>query len=224
MLPVSSLSSPSHGRCTVQRLACLFALTAALAGCGGGGGGDAAPAAGASASGSDAESPTASPAPAPTSSPAPAPASAGAPLSATCTPGVSPAEALARLNEIRAQPRTCGTTAYAAAPPLQWNAALAEAAEAHSADMAGKRYFSHTGQDGSTPASRAQAAGYPSSFVGENISAGSATMEIALADWLQSPGHCANLMRPDYREYGIGCAWDAASPYKTYWTQLFGTR
>lgn len=173
-------------------------------------------------------SPAPAPAPAPVPAPAPAATSAPAPgsdfISATCVPGVTAAQALARLNEIRSQARTCGTTAYAAAPPLQWNAALAQAAGAHSADMAANRYFSHTGQNGSTPGSRAQAAGYPSSFVGENISAGRSTMETTLADWLQSPGHCANIMRADYRDYGIGCAYDASSPYKTYWTQLFGAQ
>jgi len=71
-------------------------------------------------------------------------------------------------------------------------------------------------------ASRAQAAGYGWTWVGESISAGRADMETALADWLQSPGHCANIMRPDCSDYGIGCAYDAGSPYKTYWTQLFG--
>jgi uncharacterized protein YkwD len=192
--------------------AVLAAVLVPLTACGGGTGGD------------GGGGGTTAGAPVNTSTPAATPPSGVALISTTCQPGVTPAQAIAQINEIRAVPRMCGSTSFPAAPPLQWNEALGRAAGAHAADMASKNYFSHDGQDGSTAASRAQAAGYAWTWIGENISAGRSTMEIALADWLQSPGHCANLMRADYTDYGIGCAYDAGSQYKTYWAQSFGAQ
>ena len=57
---------------------------------------------------------------------------------------------LAEVNRARAQARTCGTRRFAATTPLRWNPALANAALAHSQDMAGRNYFSHTAPGGGT--------------------------------------------------------------------------
>jgi uncharacterized protein YkwD len=89
-----------------------------------------------------------------------------------------------------------------AAPPLAWNPALAGAALAHSRDMARQRYLAHHGKDGSTPASRVTATGYTWRLVGENIASGQPTPEDAVAGWLDSPGHCVNLMDPRFTETG----------------------
>lgn len=48
---------------------------------------------------------------------------------------------LAAINNARAQARSCGSNAYAAAPPLGWNSLLAQAAAGHSSDMAAKGSF-----------------------------------------------------------------------------------
>jgi uncharacterized protein YkwD len=145
-------------------------------------------------------------------------------VSRTCLPGVTIAEAVAKLNAARAVGRMCGTTWYAAAPPLQWNEALASAASAHSQDMAAKNYFSHTSLDGRSPGARITATGYRWSTWGENISAGRSSMDSTLAGWLASPGHCRNIMNPRFKDYGLGCAYQASATYRTYWTQAFGAQ
>jgi uncharacterized protein YkwD len=49
--------------------------------------------------------------------------------------------------------------------------------------------------------------------------------EEAMAGWLDSPGHCANLMDPSFTEMGAGYAVNPNSKAGTaYWTQVFGRR
>lgn len=126
-------------------------------------------------------------------------------------------------NQARAQARTCGTQAYPAAAPLTSNAALRAAAYNHSRDMAVRNFFSHTNPDGLDPFARMRAAGYTGfTAAAENIAAGQATPEAVVAGWLQSPGHCANIMNAAYRDLGVG--YYAGGSYGHYWTQDFGRR
>ena len=82
--------------------------------------------------------------------------------------------------------------------------------------------LSHAGQDGSAPGDRAERAGYEWRTVGENIAAGQQTAEQVVAEWLESPRHCANLMDPDFTEMGVGYAFGPKSPKGVYWAQVFG--
>lgn len=130
---------------------------------------------------------------------------------------------LALANAARAKARSCGSKRYAAAPPLAWSAALADAARAHSDDMAKNNYFAHEAKDGTRAAERAQQAGYRWKRVGENIAAGQDSAKNVVEGWLSSPGHCANLMHPDFREMGAAYAINDKSDLLIYWTQVFGT-
>lgn len=116
----------------------------------------------------------------------------------------------------------CGTTSYPAVGPLTWNTYLFNAAAGHATDMATNNYFSHTSQDGRTFSQRISAAGYNWSAVGENIAAGQTTAQQVMDGWLQSPGHCANIMNGSYTEIGVACAKNDASTYKTYWVMDLG--
>jgi uncharacterized protein YkwD len=130
---------------------------------------------------------------------------------------------LEAVNAARATPRTCGELSFAAAPPLAWNPALGAAALAHSRDMADQRYFSHQGKDGRMAGERARQAGYAWRRIGENIAVGMRTPQAAVAGWLASPGHCANIMAPAFTEMGAGYGISFARPSGTvYWTQVFG--
>ncbi|MBV4458971.1 CAP domain-containing protein [Pseudomonas sp. COR58] len=129
---------------------------------------------------------------------------------------------LEQLNAARAQPRQCGGQAFSAAAPLAWNAVLGTVAQDHSRDMANKNYFDHKDRDGRTPGDRAELAGYGGQQVGENIAAGQDTVQKVVAGWLASPGHCANLMNPQYRELGAAYAVDPKSDAGIYWTAMFG--
>lgn len=129
---------------------------------------------------------------------------------------------LAAVNRARASERHCGTRYFTAAPALAWNAALSEAARAHSADMAAQRYLDHKGKDGRVADQRAAAAGYSGLRIGENIAAGQASAEEAVQGWLDSPGHCANIMREDFTE--MGAAYAVSQPRaRIYWAQVLGT-
>lgn len=130
---------------------------------------------------------------------------------------------LDEVNAARASARSCGKQAFPAAPPLSWNPALGDAALAHSRDMATGRYFSHRGKDGSQAADRALRAGYAWRRVGENIAFGQRSPREAVEGWLDSPGHCANIMNRDYTE--MGAAYGVTPERQAgviYWTQVFG--
>lgn len=131
---------------------------------------------------------------------------------------------LAAVNAARARPRNCGERSFAAAPPVAWSELLGRAALGHSRDMAQRRYFDHHEADGSDAAERVQRLGYRWSRVGENIASGQGSPEEAVAGWIASPGHCANLMNPNYTQMGAAYAINQASENRTmYWTQVFAT-
>ena len=132
-------------------------------------------------------------------------------------------QVLLEVNIRRAGGATCGTVYYPPASALSMNANLRLAARAHSQDMADHDYFSHTSLDGRTFDQRIQAAGYTGAFPwGENIAAGSTTAASTVELWMNSPGHCSNIMSSGFRSIGVGYAYNAASTYHHYWTQDFG--
>lgn len=128
------------------------------------------------------------------------------------------------VNEARARPRQCGDQSFAAAPPVRWNDKLAESSLRHSEDMARYNFFDHVNpRDGTHSWERVERAGYKYSTTGENIAAGYPSAEAAVAGWIKSPGHCANLMNPEFTEMGAAMAVNRRSKMGLYWTQEFGT-
>jgi uncharacterized protein YkwD len=152
-------------------------------------------------------------------------ARAAAPLPSTSWPDWHDAgQAILReVNAARASGHDCGGQLMPPAPPLLWNAQLGDTALGHSSDMAQKRYFNHTGTDGGNVGDRSRRAGYSWKRIGENIAFGINSPQAAVAGWLASPGHCANIMNPGFTEMGAAYA---VTPEKqaglTYWTQVFG--
>jgi uncharacterized protein YkwD len=131
---------------------------------------------------------------------------------------------LTELNAARTKPRQCGTQSFNATTPLAWNATLGSAAEAHSRSMANNNFFDHKDRDGRTPGDRAELAGYNFQQIGENIAAGQDTVRKVVDGWLASPGHCANLMNPQFNELGAAYANDPKSDAGIYWTAMFGAQ
>jgi len=129
-------------------------------------------------------------------------------------------------------------------PPLKQVDELHLAAETHTSNMTTRDFFMHCDPDtGSSPGSRAVAAGYGSSYVSENIAAGYSTPSAVIAGWMGSSGHRANILNTTWREIGVGyvyqstdqanvrqsstglCPWTYTSgPWYRYWTQNFGYR
>lgn len=115
---------------------------------------------------------------------------------------------------------------------LRSNVKLTRAAQSYTVQMATRRFFSHTSPGGGTMVDRLRGAGYIASggtwAVGENLAWGTsylAAPAMIFDAWMRSPGHRANLLRPTYREAGIGVAEPAPSGIAgaTYAIE-FGTR
>jgi uncharacterized protein YkwD len=130
-------------------------------------------------------------------------------------------EMLTQVNNTRSQTRNCGTVNYPATAALSWNCTLENVAYEHSRDMGDHNFFSHTGSDGLSVGDRVKSAGYDWSAVGENIAAGQPTIDAVMKAWLDSPGHCANIMFSSYSEIGAASYAVSGSDYPIYWTQVF---
>ncbi|WP_258574817.1 CAP domain-containing protein, partial [Streptomyces shenzhenensis] len=104
--------------------------------------------------------------------------------------------------------------------PLAVDPQLAAAAQAYSTDMAVRDFYSHTSPEGTQPWDRAAAAGSRRRTIGENIACGQRSAAEVVDGWMNSPGHRANILRPDFTHIGIGFAGGGRAG--TYWTQLFG--
>ncbi len=137
-------------------------------------------------------------------------------------------QAIALVNEERA---ALGRSALA--PDLR----LFEADEAHATWMAATGNFQHLGEGGSSPGSRAQAAGYPYSVLGETLAVGQETPEEVIRGrpcdqfcgticdassrcdgFKQSPSHWTILMGTAYRD--IGAAYVLGTGNRLHWWAL----
>jgi uncharacterized protein YkwD len=109
--------------------------------------------------------------------------------------------------------------------PLTVVAELNQAAQSHSQDMATHNFVGHIGSDGSTVTDRLERAGYVGWWeVAENVAAGQPTAEAAVAWWMNSPGHRANILNCRLKDIGVGYATNPNSTYRVYWTENFGSR
>jgi len=127
------------------------------------------------------------------------------------------------INEARAHGTRCGQKEFAPAPPLTLNGTLVGVALGHATDMAQHDYFEHEDLTGHSPADRVRAVGYHEKLVGENIAYGPATLEEVVKGWLDSPGHCENIMDPRFVEMGIAYAPGQSSRHGLFWVQVFAT-
>ena len=128
---------------------------------------------------------------------------------------------LTHVNDARTQARNCGSVNYPATAALSWHCTLEDVAYEHSRDMGDHNFFSHTGSDGLAPGDRVRNAGYDWSAVGENIAAGQQSIDTVMTAWLDSPGHCVNIMHSSYTEFGATSYTVDGSDFTIYWTQLF---
>lgn len=120
------------------------------------------------------------------------------------------------INELRAAGCKCGNTDMPPVGPVQWNDRLAKAAAEHNADMAQTGELNHTGSDGSNAGDRLARNGYNWRSYGENIASGFTSAESVLQAWIDSPGHCRNIMNASFEEIGV-------ARQGNYWTQVFAS-
>ena len=127
------------------------------------------------------------------------------------------------INEARARGARCGERAFAPAPPVTLSSTLASVAFGHAVDMASHGYFEHQDLAGHSPADRVRAVGYREKLVGENIAYGPKSADEVVRGWLDSPGHCENIMDPRFAEMGIAYASGQTSKRGLYWVQLLAS-
>jgi uncharacterized protein YkwD len=131
---------------------------------------------------------------------------------------------LARVNAARAEARRCGHRALGPAAPVTWSPVLARIADGHAADMAGNDFVAHEGSDGLRVDRRADRAGFAWRAIGENVAAGAPDVARTVRQWLDSPGHCRNLMNRDYTVIGGACRAAEDTRYRSYWVLVLGDR
>lgn len=89
---------------------------------------------------------------------------------------------------------------------LKPDAHLAQAARKKAEDMAANGYFAHVSPDGKSPWYWLDAVGYKYTYAGENLAVDfTDSMDVEEA-WMNSPGHRANIVKPEYTQIGIGTA------------------
>jgi uncharacterized protein YkwD len=105
------------------------------------------------------------------------------------------------------------------------NDSLAQAAVRHSEDMARNDSLVHNGSDGSSHISRAQDAGYSTTWVAENIAGQPGRNDDgAFQSWVNSTlGHRENMLNSTFDDIGIAVAGPSASGVY-YYTMVLGSQ
>lgn len=81
------------------------------------------------------------------------------------------------------------------------------------------KVFSHTRPNGMPFESAFYGIEYK--IVGENIAAGQTSCEMVMQQWMDSPGHRANILNKKYKYIGVGYLYDKKTRYKHFWVQHF---
>ena len=92
-------------------------------------------------------------------------------------------------------------------PPFVWDQRLASAAQNQANFMAANNIYSHTGAGGSSPQSRASAAGFPGRATENVVGGTNLTPGQGVVWWINSPIHLNTLLAPQYSHVGIGTAY-----------------
>lgn len=105
--------------------------------------------------------------------------------------------------------------------PLSFSAQLNQAALLHTIEQAADGDIYHIDpDDGSGPGERIERTGYRFSRWGENVAAGHRTPREVMDGWMNSPGHCRNVLNPAFTELGVGYV-EGGVTYGRFWTQAF---
>jgi uncharacterized protein YkwD len=111
--------------------------------------------------------------------------------------------------------------ARAGLAPMVSCGSLNAAAQRYAEELSARGVLSHTGADGSTPASRERAAGYVAAagqrylHGAENIAMGYPSVAAVMAGWMGSQGHRDNILAPATNDLGMG-------RQGNWWVQNFG--
>lgn len=98
--------------------------------------------------------------------------------------------------------------------PLIIHTNLTKMAKTKAIDMFKSGDFSHTSPKYGSPFDMMDAFNITYLYAGENIGKGQRSAEEVVKDWMDSPGHKANILNPNYKLIGVGY-------YNGYWVQEF---
>lgn len=87
--------------------------------------------------------------------------------------------------------------------PVTFDRALRDVARAHSQDMFQRGYFSHYSLEGTSPFDRMNSANIQFVYAGENLALAPST-PLAMQGLMNSAGHRANILSPNFNKIGIG--------------------
>jgi uncharacterized protein YkwD len=113
-----------------------------------------------------------------------------------------------------------GVRADNGSAPLTYDARLGRAAQAHADDMLAMGRMTHTGSDGSNAGQRITREGYVWRTWGENVARGYPDEAAVLNGWVNSPGHQANNINPNFEDFALA---KAGSGRDQYWALVFAS-
>jgi uncharacterized protein YkwD len=119
------------------------------------------------------------------------------------------------------------------AAPLTYNPLLEKSAQAYAEEMVRLNFFGHDPPSGETFKQRIQKTGYGDLSIetcncrryvtvfGENLAKNYPTPESVMNGWMNSPDHRDNILKPQFKELGVGIV--ALGPGGSMWVQHFGS-
>jgi uncharacterized protein YkwD len=105
--------------------------------------------------------------------------------------------------------------------PLDDNPLLDRVAQTYASVLAEGTCFGHTCGDLPDLRERVDVVHYDWRGLGENVAGGQPTPSEVVKDWLESPGHRANLLNPAFQEIGVGVI-TGPGEFGIYWVQVIG--
>jgi uncharacterized protein YkwD len=100
---------------------------------------------------------------------------------------------------------------------LAWDEGAARAAQIRAGEILSQH--SHERPGGSPWRTVLMQLSIPFKAAGENIALGQRDAQAVMTDWMNSPGHRANILRPEFTSLGVGAI--VASDGRIGWTQIF---
>ncbi|HAQ41130.1 MAG TPA: hypothetical protein DCM73_10075 [Clostridiales bacterium] len=101
--------------------------------------------------------------------------------------------------------------------PLTLDSSISNVARTKSKDMSDNNYFAHQSPTHGSAGDMMRNSGINWSAWGENIASGQDTPEEVVNAWMNSEGHKANILSPNFGKIGVGYV-NNGTPY---WTQMF---
>lgn len=160
------------------------------------------------------QDPTPTPVPQPNQDPAPTPKPQPTPVP---EPGPAPAQELSA-DEQKMLDLVNKERSAQGLKPLQVDMQLVKLARMKSQDMINKGYFDHQSPTYGSPFDMMKNNGISYRYAGENI-AGNSSVEKAHTSLMNSSGHRANILSPNFTHIGIGIV--DGGPYGKMFTQMF---